>query len=272
MLLAPVMVFLLCGFDLGKDADGNNIKGNHSQRTCTMRSMPFMYQLSPTSKSFKSGSTVSCLDKGCVHGLTCLRCRTVGHLQHTLRTTGELYARNKAGDPIRVKEAGFVESASDYMCRTLDHHCAAELKADVAGKAYRHHAEKNRLAGTAAAISGNLYQSGLHVSSSAIANLMEASGTAAASFAPANHGQFDQASTALQKRSNTAVEASLLAADGTVGLALSPPAGLWRRPPPVALRLMPVWVSVVATAPQPQPLQVVCLPPRWFLVKAFGVA
>ena len=219
MLRAPVMVFLLCGFDLGKDADGNNIKGNHSQRTCTMRAMPCMYQLPPTSKFFKSGGTVSCLDKGCVHELTCPRCRAVGHLPHTLRITDELYARNNAGDPIRVKEAGFLELASDYMCRTLDDHHAAEPKAHVVGKAYRHHAEKNRLAGTAAAIAGNIYQSGLHVSSSATANLMEASGTAAASLAPANRGQLDRASTALENRSNTAVEASVLAAGGTVGLA-----------------------------------------------------
>ena len=57
------------------------------------------------------------------------------------------------------------------------------------------------------------------MSSSATANLMEASGTAAASLAPANRSQFDPASTALQNRSNTAVEASLLAAGGTVGRA-----------------------------------------------------
>jgi len=112
-----------------------------------------------------------------------------------------------------------VERASDYMCRTLDDHHAAERKADVVGKAYRHHREKTRLAGTAAAIAGTIYQSGLHVSSSAAANLMEASGTAAASWAPANHGQFDRTSSALQNRSNTVVEASLLAAGGTVGLA-----------------------------------------------------
>jgi len=57
-----------------------------------------------------------------------------------------------------------------------------------------------------------------------------------------------------------------------LGVPLSPPAGLWRRPPPVALRLVALWVSVVPTAPQPQPLRVVCRPPRWFLVEPFGVA
>ena len=219
MLLAPVMVFLLCGLNLGKDADGNNIKGKNSQRTCTKLFMPCMYQLSPTSKFFKPGDTVSFLDKGCAHELMCPRFRSVEHLPHTLRSTVELYGRSNAGDPIRIKEAGFVERASDSMCRTLDDHHAAELKADVLGKAYRHHAEKNRVAGTAAAIAGNLYQDGLHVSSSATVKLMKASGIAAASLSPANWGQFDRASTALQNRSNAAVEASLLSAIEIVGLA-----------------------------------------------------
>jgi len=116
-----------------------------------------MYRLLPTSKFFKPGGTVSYLDKGCVHELKCPRCRAVGHLRHTLRITDELYARNNAGDPIRVKEAGFVERASDYMYKKLDDPHAAELKADVVGKSYRHHAVKNRLAGTAAALAGNLY-------------------------------------------------------------------------------------------------------------------
>jgi len=53
---------------------------------------------------------------------------------------------------------------------------------------------------------------------------------------------------------------------------LSPPAGLWRQSPPVALRLVALWVSVVPTAPQPQPLRVVCRPPRWFLEEPFGMA
>jgi len=112
-----------------------------------------------------------------------------------------------------------VERASEYVGRTLDDHHAAELKADVVGPAYRHQAENNRLADTAAAISGTLFQSGLHVASFATGNFMEASGTAAASLAPANRGQFDRASMALQNRSNTAVEASLLAASGIVARA-----------------------------------------------------
>jgi len=53
----------------------------------------------------------------------------------------------------------------------------------------------------------------------ATTNLMEESGTAAASLAPTNRGQFDPASKSLQNRSNTAVKASLLAAGVTVGLA-----------------------------------------------------
>jgi len=57
-----------------------------------------------------------------------------------------------------------------------------------------------------------------------------------------------------------------------LGVPLSLPAGLWRQPPPVALRLVALWVSVMPTAPQPQPLRVVCRPPRWFLVEPFGVA
>jgi len=57
-----------------------------------------------------------------------------------------------------------------------------------------------------------------------------------------------------------------------LGLPLSPPAGLWRRRPPVELRLVPFCVFVVPMAPQPQPLRVVSLPPRWFLLEPFCVA
>jgi len=72
---------LLCGFDLGANAEGNKRTGSDSQRTCALKAYPCLHGLPPT-HPFHEADTCYLKDWSCLE--KCSTCRVVGHRVGTM--------------------------------------------------------------------------------------------------------------------------------------------------------------------------------------------
>ena len=200
---------LLCGFDLGANAEGNKRTGSHSQRTCALKSYPCLHGLPPTHPFHKADT---CYLKDCACLEKCSKCRVVGHRVGTMvLSPGRFVMDGRTGNITRRRGAPPL-TKSDFACTWLQESDVAEWVRVQHAACWQEWREAQELAASAARLAANVHEAGWDVIEAA--DVMEASGVAAATNGVENRAHFESMVAAADETGQTAVGAALMAATG----------------------------------------------------------
>jgi len=199
--------YLLCGFDLGPDENGNTRTGSHSQRTCVFRSWPCLHALPADHPFHKEGT---CFTADCAHlEKNCLKCNKDGFRVNTLRLDPSRFNTEDHGKITRRRGAPAL-TKSDFECPYLWERDVAEWVPVQHHACWKEWREGQELAATGGKLTANVYHIGWDVVASF--DVMEASGIAAATNGAENRSQSEAILGAMANPDETAVGAAVDAA------------------------------------------------------------
>jgi len=200
---------LLCGFDLGRDDEGNKRTGSHSQRTCALKSYPCLHRLPPTHPFHKAGT---CYLKDCACLEKCSKCRAVGHRVGTMVLSPQRFVMDGRTGNITRRRGAPPLTKSDLACTWLQESDVAEWVRVQHAACWQEWREAQELAASAARLAANVHEVGWDVIEAA--NVMDVNGVAAATNGVENRAHFESMVAAADETGQTAVGAALVAATG----------------------------------------------------------
>jgi len=200
---------LLCEFDLEPDVEGNKRTGSHSRLTCALKSYPCLHRLPRTHPFHKSDT---CYSKDCACLEKCSKCRGEGHHVGTMALSPERFVMDRRTGNITRRRGAPPLTMSDFACNWLQESDVAEWVQVQHAACWQKLREAQELAASAARLAANVHEVGWDVLEAA--NVMEASGVAAATNGVENRARFKAMVASAIEPGQTAVGAAIVATTG----------------------------------------------------------